>query len=75
MLPETKQEPEMEAVQASPAGSHGAGLEGLPLRTAAPAGPSACTPTSATTTQQQLDANRSGSVAHRDASCRALQVL
>ena len=63
MLSEPKQEPEMrsrEPGQASPAGNSSAGVEGLPSQSAAPAGTSTCTP-AATTTQQQLDANRSAS--------------
>lgn len=64
LLPETKQEPEMssmETAQASPAGNSNASQEGgPPSRSAAPAGPSACM-APVTATQQQLDANRSGS--------------
>ena len=67
MLSETKQELEMrsrEAGQASPAGNSSAAVEGLPSQSAAPAGTSTGTP-AATTTQQQLDANRSGSATHK----------
>ena len=77
MLSETKEEPEMrsrEAAQASPAGNSSAALEGLPPQNAAPARTSSCTPAAATT-QQQLDANRSGSDMHTLASCCAQQVM